>query len=251
MSSQPYSPVTQLNYQNNKVKGTEIQNVDFCKGCNHNCESCFALRNSFKTRKDFSIITKVTRVIGKANPNFVYRLGNCGDPAHDWLHSETKAKECNITNMFCVTKLQSVEGFTGYFTRLQVSVDPFNPKHFAKTLKNVEHILKNYPQVQIVLRIRSFSSNNETLTKRQQEAVVFANKHRLPVLETRVRFRRQQESVERYDLNTESYQNRKGYLRPNVGSRFLKNVKKHFTCDLTGKSCKGCKNCINIWKEAA
>ena len=247
--SKPYTDKISLNYQSGKVVGTKIQSIDFCRGCDNDCESCFALSNSRKTKKDFSIVVLANDIIGKTNPNFVYRLGNRGDPAHNWKHNETKAKELGITNNFCVTKLQSIKGFSGYFTRLQVSVDPFNPKHFAITLKNITHILNKYPKVQIVLRVRSSNSKNESLNTLQEEAVAFANTHNLPILETRVRFRRQKDSVEKYQLNTENYHNYKGYLRPKNFNRFLQGVKKHSICDESGKYCKGCKNCLNLWKE--
>jgi hypothetical protein len=93
---------------------------------------------------------------------------------------------------FIITKLQNLENFDPEVTKnLEVSVDPMMPTHFFNSLKNIETINDTWPgEVNIMLRIKSVSTYSDEINALQKIAVDFANKHDIPVLETRVRFKK-------------------------------------------------------------
>jgi len=233
--------------QNDKCKGGSVYNIDTWRGCKNACVDCYPKRLAMK--KKFECPVKVTEFRGKRqdDENIWYRIGNSGDPATGWKHSEELAKKQGYKRVFCVTKLQSLKGYTGYFDKLQVSVDPFNEKHFYKTLTNVETLLKEYPAIKIILRIRSASTSNLKLTILQNEAVVFANLHNLPVMETRMRFLKKIR-FEQFNLVAEDYEWRGGYFRPKHGKKFIVGAKRYYDCDLYGAKCANCSNCTLPWK---
>ena len=192
---------------------------------------------------------RVTKYIGKADDKSWYRFGTNGDPATSWKHSEKVINDLQPKNFFGVTKLQTLKGFTGIFKNLQVSVDPLNVKHFAKTLENVKTLLINYPDIRIVLRVRSCSTYSTSILELQDIAVKFANYYELPILETRVRFNRK-DSIEKYNLCPNDYFMSSGkQTKPVWGKRFLVGVKKYYDCDLSGKKCKDCSNCTITWTQ--
>jgi len=237
------------NSQNTKTLGSNIINIDTFRGCPHACESCYAKKNSAKTIERFEIPVKVEEFSGKRQDDSWYRIGNSGDPATGWGYSEMLVKKQGYKKFFCVTKLQTLKGFTGFFDKLQVSIDTINEKHFERTLKNVETILKEYPSVKIMLRIRSISTTNLRLMMLQNEAIYFANLYNLPVLETRVRFNRK-DSREKYELSTEDYEMRADKMtRPIHGKKFVIGAKKYYDCDLFGAKCESCSNCTLPWSK--
>ena len=242
-----YGKEIRLNKQNNKVKGTTIRSTDTIRGCANKCESCWAKKNTCRTIEKFEVPVKVEKFVGKVSDTDWYRFGNQGDPGTDWKFSEKTVKKLNIKNHFVVTKLMTLKGFTGFFNNLQVSVDPLMEKHFWNTLKNVETILKKYPQVRIVLRVRSCSSYNLRILSLQNTVVTFANINRLPIMETRMRFNRK-DSIEKYDLVKEDYFMSTGkQTKPVWGKRFIIGADKYYDCDLYGAKCKDCSNCTSTW----
>lgn len=244
-----YGNYMSRNSQNTKTLGSAIRNIDTFRGCPHACESCYAKKNSAKTIEKFEIPVKVEKFTGKRQDDDWYRIGNSGDPASGWAYSEQLVKEQGFKKFFCVTKLQNLRGFTGYFDKLQVSVDTINEKHFERTLKNVETILKEFPRVKIMLRIRSISTTNLILMMRQNEAVAFANAHDLPVLETRVRFNKKS-SREKYDLSPEDYEMRQDKItRPVHGKKFVVGANRFYDCDMNGAKCESCSNCTLPWSD--
>ena len=91
---------------------------------------------------------------------------------------------------FMITKLQSLKGFDPNKIRnLEVSIDPTNPSHAFKAMKNVEFLKLNHPEVNISLRVRSIASSSDEINAIQKAAVDMANKYNLDVLETRMRFK--------------------------------------------------------------
>lgn len=236
-------------HTNAKSKGSYIVNLDSVRGCKNNCESCFAKRNSSRSIKYYDKPVLVRTLYGKADPNKYYRFGNFGDPATDWRHTEELINKYKIKNNFVVTKLQTIENFTGFIKNLQVSVDPLKKEHFFITLRNVKILLNSPIETNIVLRVRSVATFDKKINKLQRIAVEFSNKYNLPILETRVRFVTKEESIRKYKLDSSKYFYRAGYLRPNYGTRFLKNVKKHYICDEKELKCKGCNNCIRLLKK--
>ena len=92
---------------------------------------------------------------------------------------------------FLITKLPSIKNFNPLITKnLEVSVDPFEPHHFFRTLKNVKALKAQYgDNVNIMLRIRSVATQSDEINSMQKMAVDFANKHNIPVLETRMRLK--------------------------------------------------------------
>ena len=241
-----YNHFVNRNLQNTKCKGSCIYNIDTYRGCPNNCESCYAKRNSALCISNFQIPVKVEKFEGKLQEDVWYRIGNSGDPATNWKYSEQLIKKWSFKQFFCVTKLQSIKGFTGFFNNLQVSVDPLNEKHFFKTLKNIEVILKNFPNVKIMLRVRSSSTYDLKILKLQQESILFSNINNLPILETRMRFNNKT-AFEKYNLVKEDYSWRGSYYRPHHGLRFLVGAKKYYDCDLYGLKCANCSNCTLPW----
>ena len=245
-----YRNTMNINNQNSKAKDTEICNIDTVRGCENACESCFAKRNTAITIKHFEIPVPIAQYSGKMHPDRYYRFGNFGDSASNWTHSEQLLAKYGFEKFFCITKLQKIDGYTGKFNKLQVSVDPLNAEHFKITLDNLKILLKKFKDTQIVLRIRSVKTSNKQIQKRQQQAVDFANKNQLRVLETRVRFVKKDDSIEKYQLDHTAYAYRKSYLRPAKGQSFLNGVAQHYICDVKEKKCNGCKLCLKLfWEE--
>jgi hypothetical protein len=243
-----YSPKMNVNNQNDKGDGTQIMNIDTVRGCHLNCESCYAKRNSARTIENFEIPVKVEEFTGKVHEDRLYRIGNYGDPCINWNHSESLAREYNITNNFVVTKLVYLKGFTGFFNKLQVSVDTLQKGHFDLTLHNIKEVYWKFPHVKMVMRIRSISSHDNVLMMRQQQAVELANELGIPVLDTRLRFQRK-DAVDQYLLVEEDYEWRNSFLRPKHGKIFLEDVERYYDCDLFGNHCKDCKNCEITWHD--
>jgi hypothetical protein len=243
-----YSPKMNVNNQNDKGDGTQIMNIDTVRGCHLNCESCYAKRNSARTIEKFEIPVKVEEFTGKVHEDRLYRIGNYGDPCINWKHSEHLANSYGIKNNFVVTKLVYLKGFTGFFTKLQVSVDTLQKGHFDLTLHNIKEVYWKFPHVKMVMRIRSISSHDNILMMRQQEAVALANELGIPVLDTRLRFQRK-DAIEKYLLVEEDYEFRNSYLRPKHGKIFLEGVDRYYDCDLFGNHCKDCKNCELTWND--
>ena len=248
MIKETYNGVVNRNKQNAKALDSEIYNIDTFRGCPNKCESCYAKRNSAICVSKFEIPVKVEKYIGKRQDEAWYRIGNSGDPAMSWAYSEKIIKANGFKQFFCVTKLQSIKGFSGYFDKLQVSVDPLNKVHFVNTLANVETLIKEFPNVKIMLRIRSLSTTNQDILYLMDTAVKFANLHNLPVMETRMRFNRKDAAV-KYHLVQEDYAWRGSTLKPNVGQRFLVGANKYYDCDLHGGKCANCSNCTATWSD--
>lgn len=249
MSRENFGSTMSRNRQNTKCKGSAIYNIDTFRGCPNKCESCYAKRNSAITIKNFDKAVKVEKFVGKRQDDIWYRIGNSGDPAMNWKYSEKLIRKWEFKQFFIVTKLQSIKGFTGYFDKLQVSVDPLNQKHFLKTLDNVKTLLLNYPHVKIVLRVRSVSTADITILTLQDAAVKFANSYNLPILETRMRFNNGN-AFDKYNLIRKDYEWRGSYFRPHHGLRFLVGAKKYYDCDLYGKKCANCANCTSTWVDS-
>jgi hypothetical protein len=243
-----YSPVMNVNTQNSKGDGSNIMNIDTIRGCPFSCTGCYAKKNSARTIKHFEVPVLVDGFSGRVHNDKLYRIGNYGDPCIDWTHSELLVKKYNILNNFIVTKLIKLDGFTGFFDRLQVSVDTINKAHFKITMQNIWKLKRDFPHVKIVMRIRSLISHDQELMTRQREAVVFANQYDIPVLDTRVRFSKK-DDLQKYNLVEEAYEWRQSYLRPKHGKIFLEKVSKYYDCDLFGNHCKNCKNCEITWND--
>ena len=244
-----YGKTVNRNNQNTKCLGSEIYNIDTFRGCPNNCESCYAKRNSAISIKNFHKPVKVEIFVGKMQENGWYRVGNSGDSAVNWAYSEKLIKEWDFKKFFCVTKLQSIKGYTGFFDKLQVSLDPLNKSHFNKTIKNIKYILKNYPKTKIMLRVRTVSTLNPNINKLMDTAVKFANTHDLPIMETRMRFNRK-EAIKKYRLIEKNYYMSEGnQIKPIWGKRFLKGAKRYYDCDLFGKKCENCSHCTETWSD--
>jgi hypothetical protein len=189
----------------------------------------------------------VRELIGTPQEDLIYRFGNMGDPATDWENTERLLKEKDLLDKcFVTTKLQSIENFSGLIKKVQISLDPFNKEHLQITINNTSKILQRFEKLQTVMRIRSCSTYNEELMSLQAFAVEYANTLNLPVLETRVRFKKKDEAIETHELHAEHYKYHKGFLRPKNGLKFLRDVQKHYACDLNGKKCAGCLLCLTL-----
>ena len=69
MSKETYGNKMNRNSQNTKCKGSEIYNIDTFRGCPHNCESCYANRNSSIAIQKFEIPKRVEKFVGKLQDN--------------------------------------------------------------------------------------------------------------------------------------------------------------------------------------
>jgi hypothetical protein len=114
---------------------------------------------------------------------------------YDWSHTMNELRKVNATDpdlankLFVITKLHSVTGFDPSVVRnLQVSIDPMIPKHFFRTLRNVDRLRELDPTLNIVLRMKSVPSASDEINSLQLIAAQFAKERNLDVLETRTRF---------------------------------------------------------------
>lgn len=242
-----YSDTVSINYQNLKSAGSEICNIDTIRGCPYSCWFCYSRKISALSIEHFEVPIRVQKFRGKPHDDRIYRIGNAGDPCYDWKHSEELIRRYNISNFFCVTKLLNIKNFTGYFDKLQVTLDPTNKIHLHITLHMVDKILKEFPHVKIVLRILTLSTLDIQCWKLMDTAVKFANMRGLPVLETRLRFFRR-EYLERFSVIEKDYYFKNGGFYPKPGLSFIKSkVDKYYDCDLFGEKCKNCPNCEITW----
>lgn len=237
-----YTQSVFINQQNNKLDSSNIYNIDTIRGCPNKCESCYAKKQSARTVEHFEIPVKVQEFTGKVHPERIYRIGCSGDPAWDWEYSENLIKEYGIPLFFVVTKLQKIKGYSGFFNKMQVSLDPFNKIHLQRSMENILILLEKYPDIKIVNRIRSVKTLDLNLAELQQKAVDFSNRYNLPVLETRMRFN-DKKVIEKYNLDTSFYSWKGSLLLPKLGERILVGVNTLFDCDLMKEGCAGCKNC--------
>jgi len=193
------------------------------------------------------------------------RIGVVGDPASNWEHTnEVMKKKLNgkgFENVVYVSKLQRIDGFDpSVIKNMHVSVDPFNKEHMDKTMANVLALKKRDPDLNIVLRIRSFDSKNPELMGNLKQAVQFANDNDLPVLETKMRYTKTVATL--LEMNTASYHETDGVnIKANhnflgTGGYDAKEKKafknegnalkanKYYECDKLLEGCQSCGNCV-------
>ena len=196
----------------------------------------------------------------------ILRIGVVGDPATNWKHTcdeiSKGLKGKPSDNILFVSKLQRIDGFDPKIIKnMHVSVDPFNSKHMDITMANVRKLKKENPDLNIVLRIRSFDSNNKELKANLKKAVDFANENDLPVLETKMRY--SSTIADLLEMNKASYHQTKGsnikanhnflgtkghdadtkkdFENPNNPLK----ANKHLECDPYLTGCQACGNCAN------
>jgi len=238
----PYNDTLSLSNVNKKIKGTNIAGIDTFRGCRHDCLDCYARKMSKIARKDFGHAVPVIKFTGKIIPEKTYRFGTVGDPDHDWAHTSfivRTMKDLGLKNYFFITKLQSIVGIeSGDIRNVQVSLDPLNKKHFFKTLKNIRDITGKIDN--IVIRLRTVRTHNRDINRLQNIGVAFTEKHKLPILETKMKF-----SKKRYIDDLELH----GYERINNGFQIKGSILRDFKKDImscdefnTG-SCTGCDIC--------
>ena len=193
--------------ENLKTVG-EVRALDSSRGCKNFCVECYAASLARMSGLDFPNPKKVTLTgdflkLDPSEQKSIWRIGTSGEPnwnpntnKMDWAWTNEQIRNTNLHvpeaqgQLFLITKLQSLENYEpGIFRNLEVSVDPFNPEHFFKTMKNVETLKEMDPGVNIALRVRSVSTQSDEINALQKIAVDFANKHDLPILETRMRFK--------------------------------------------------------------
>lgn len=196
----------------------------------------------------------------------ILRIGVVGDPATNWKHTcdeiSKGLKGKPSDNILFVSKLQRIDGFDpNIIKNMHVSVDPFNSKHMDITMANVRKLKKENPDLNIVLRIRSFDSNNKELKANLKKAVDFANENDLPVLETKMRY--SSTIADLLEMNKASYHETKGSnIKANHNFLGTKGhdastkkefenpdnelkANKHLECDPYLTGCQACGNCAN------
>jgi len=235
-------------------RGQGIFVADPVVGCDHFCYECYALKGAAQAQISHQHIVKA-QLKGILQKGETLRIGEKGDPSRDWAHTHTQVKALlersnkkghKVTaekDVFYTTKLQNVEGFNPETQKnLQVSLDPMYPDHMWRTMENLLRIKAAHPEVMIVLRIRSFATTDPDLKDAQNAANEFANRFKLPVLETRMRFIRKS-SFKLLRLDEDAYE-RVGNQWKLKKPLLKKEVDKFFLCDVKSKSCPACKNCI-------
>jgi hypothetical protein len=180
-----------------KTGGSQIRAADTVRGCGNKCLNCYALGGANQQCVDHTVEV-LNDLEGKLNPGEVLRIGEVGDPASNWQWSNHQMQKlygrspgmAYDDSLFAITKLQSIEGYDPTIWRnLEVSIDPLNPVHMKKTMENIDKIRKMDPTVNIVARIRTLASKDPMIKQNLNDAVQFAQSRKLPVLETRIRFK--------------------------------------------------------------
>ena len=245
-----YKPLMSLKHKNKKSVGTDIMNMDSCRGCINKCKLCWKQYDAARAKINFDNPVLVETLTEEVNPNHFYRFGNAGDPAYNWEHTERiiQSKKNLADKSFYCTKLQNIAGFTGIIKRLQVSADPLDTNQLKITLDNVDALLNEFKDIQIVLRVRSLATTDLILLATQKEIVKFANERKLTILETRLRFK-SRDVFEKYSLIPEFYLDKysRSYFRPKPNLPFLKDVDQHYLCDAAGEGCVECLNCLKLF----
>jgi hypothetical protein len=242
--------------QNKKQDSSKIYGVDTIRGCDNYCLSCYANKLISLNKINFSEPVKA-KVLRNLKEDKYLRVGMAGDPAFDWKWTVDQIKDvmkrspkATPEKIVYVTKLQKIEGFDpSVIKNMQVSVDPLNREHMETTMKNVEKLKKKDPNLNIILRIRSYDSNRKDLQKSLQDAVDFANKNKLPVLETKMRG--DGAFLELLDLDKSSYHKTATQFKAN--HNFLSgkiDKSRYLECDPFLKGCKTCNNCAKTIKVA-
>jgi len=240
-----------------KVKGSEILASDTIKGCDNNCFECYAPKKTAQAGINHQNPVKA-KLSGKLTSKQKLRIGNIGDPAKDWNHTaqeikgliERNQKKGHIVsskkNVYAVTKLQSIEQFDPKaIPNLEVSLDPMYPAQLYQSIKNMAILKDMYPEVNIVARIRAISSRNGALQATQDFAVETMNKFGIPVLETKMRFRRKS-SFQLLELDETKYI-REGNQWKSKKSILKGKAADHAVCDDKGTGlCVDCQNCVKM-----
>ena len=248
-----YKPVDHIK-QNSKQDASYMLGADTIRGCKNNCIACYANKLCAIAGVDHNKPVKCA-LTGKITKGKMLRIGVVGDPATDWKHTQKeiqkvlKRSNCGADRVIYVTKLQKTAGLDPNLVKnMQISIDPLNPAHMEKTFQNIAKI-KMQPggdKINMILRIRSYKSNNKDLARMLETAVNCSNALKLPVLETRMRMPKKICNALSFDLKT--YKKHGSSLKPQSG--FLKNMAKHgyFLCDQNNKGCKACGNCLKTAK---
>ena len=234
-----------------------IQITDAVAGCDQYCYECYALKGAAQATKSHQhpILAEIT---GYLRTGEMLRVGEKGDASRAWAHtnkeiekliarSREKGQDVSMDNVFYTTKLLSLNGFDPKINRhLQVTLDPLYPDHMIRTMENILRLKSAHPNVTVVARVRSFYSNNKDLNESLQMAVEFANKYKLPVLETRLRFIRKS-SFDVLELDRDQYKR--------VGNQFkmktpaiADEADNYHLCDMKEAACPACKNCTKLVK---
>lgn len=189
------------------------------------------------------------------------RVGVVGDPASNWEHTHKqmekllKKSKGDLDRVLFVSKLQRMDGLDPKkIKNIQVSIDPFNEKHMKRTMENALKIKRANPEINMIIRIRSFQSKNKKLMDNLQQAIDFVNKNDLPVLETKMRFTTP--IADLLEMDREYYHKPKKIDKEGkeverganikANHNFLKGkVNKHLECDPLLKGCQFCGNCVN------
>lgn len=197
----------------------------------------------------------------------ILRIGVVGDPATNWKHTnEQILKGLNgksPDNIIFVSKLQRIDGFDPKVVRnMHISVDPFNSKHMETTMANVKKLKEQSPDLNIVLRIRSFDSKDPELSANLKKAVAFANENDLPVLETKMRYSRTIADLMKMNIDASYHATKGSNIKANhnfLGTKGYDTTKKgefenpdnelkvnkHLECDPYLTGCQACGNCAN------
>lgn len=238
-----------------QIGDSGIRIADTIAGCDHYCFSCYALKGTGipGISHQHPILAKLT---GRLYTGEVLRIGEKGDPSRNWAHTNEqvrnmlararKAKQdVSADNVLFTTKLLNLDGFDPKINRhLQVSLDPLFPDHMIRTMENILRVKSAHPSVVIVARIRSFHSTNADLNGALQVAVDFANKYKIPVLETRMRFTRKS-SFTLLELDKSKYKH-VGNQKKMKSPALKEESKDYHLCDVKDKSCPSCKNCVKL-----
>jgi hypothetical protein len=241
------------NGANEKTEGSGILTSDTIRGCDHYCFECYALKGTAipNISHQHPVFQHLSGTIKSGE---VLRIGTVGDPSRDWswTHEQVKgiiersqAKDKGITadgNVYYITKLLNLKGFNPETAKnLQVTLDPLMPAHMWTAMENIIRLKSAYHETNISVRIRSVASLHPDLQNATQAAVEFANRYNLPVIETRMRFTRNN-SMELLMLDKSKYKREGNQYKLKDGELDGK-ADQNLVCDKKGLGCPGCGGC--------
>lgn len=252
-----YAPEMGVQNVNSKGVGSTVLQDDTIRGCDQNCFGCYANKLTGQAQIEHEVPVR-TELKGKLNDQDLMRIGTVGEPAKDWnwtneqigkVVERSQKSGANVTpekNTYAITKLLNLDGYnSAAVPNLEVSIDPLYPAHMRQSMANALRLKNQFPDANVVLRIRSIQSLNPDLMASQKAAVDFAKRFEFPVLETRMRFNRN-DAFDILELDPSKYHKVGNQWK--VKEPILKGqVKDWHMCDRLGTgTCATCQTCQNL-----
>jgi hypothetical protein len=238
-----------------KTKDSGILSDDTVKGCDRFCIECYGTSAATRhnTRYDIPVRRKLH---GLLHSDQVLRLGTFGDPGLDWAHTNRQVKSVMErsraaghdvdpkTHVFGVTPLLDLKNYDPkLMPNLEVTLDPIQNEKMTQSMINILRLKAQHPEVNIAVRIRSLATKSPELRASQDQAVEFANRFDLQVIETKMRWRRKV-TFNTLDLDSSAYSSDPVAKQFKLNDSQLRGkARKLEVCDEHGMGCPGCLSC--------